>query len=80
MQIGDYFVAWSSIIHAHVMCEMSFFLVHPVLQFPQNIPYTTDNNDFLHAENLKKQHNKRLFHTGFVSSPNEVKKIRAIYK
>jgi hypothetical protein len=34
----------------------------------------------LHAENLKKQHSKRLFHTGFVSSPNEVERIRATCK
>ena len=80
MQKGDYFVPCISIIHAHVICEMSFFLVHPVLKFPQNFPHTTDNNDLLHAENLKKQHNKRLFNTGFVSSPNEVEKISATTK
>jgi hypothetical protein len=77
MQIEDYFVPCSSIIHAHVICETSFFPVHPVLQIPQTFPHTADNNDLLHAENLKKQHNRRLFHTGFISSPNEVEKIRS---
>jgi hypothetical protein len=63
MQIRDYIVPCSSIIRAHAICEMSFFLVQPLLQIPQNFPLTADNIDLSHSESLKKQHNKGFFHT-----------------